>query len=167
MKIKKKLFIITLLLAGICSNGQSLEETTDWIIKQYNQYERTINIDNNLLIEEGILFYKMTLWDNNGFWHQFHLKDVKEIEITKEFYDSEEKIAWTNIYFYFDPYKSKIKEFDETESLSEYNISDTPGCYVILNSQFWEDGMAPQMEEALIRLIEFSGGSAVVIKEPY
>ena len=101
MKIKKKLFIITLLLTGICSNGQSLEETTDWIIKQYNQYERTINNDNNLLIEEGILFYKMTLWDNNGFWHQFHLKDVKEIEITKEFYDSEEKIAWTNIYFLF------------------------------------------------------------------
>ncbi len=163
----KNIFLLGVLLVGISSSSQSIQETTDDIIDLYNLYERPVNSDNDLIIEDGILFYKMTLGDHYGFWHQFHLKDIKEIEIKKEYYDSEDKIGWTNIYLFFDPYISKIKDFDGTKPPSEYIISYSPGCYLLLNSQFMGDGMAPRMEEALIRLIKLSGGSAEILKESY
>ncbi len=161
----RNIFFIGFLIVGINSQCQSLEETTEWVLEHYNRYERAINHDNDLIIEDGVLYYQMTLDTNNGFYHQFQLKDIKEIEITQEFYDSEDKIGWTTIWIYFDPYISKIKDFDFTKPPSEYYISDTPGCYVLLNSRFMDDGMAPQMEEALIRLINLSGGSAEIIRE--
>jgi len=34
----------------------------------------------------------MTLGDNYGLWRQFYLKDIKKMEITTEFYDSEDDI---------------------------------------------------------------------------
>ncbi len=163
----KNIFLLGFLLVGISSNSQSIQETTDYIINQYNLYERTINSDNDLIIEDGILFYKMTLDDNYGFWHQFHLKDIKQIDMKKEYYDSEDKIGWTTIWIYFEPFLSKIKEFDETEPPGDYEISDTPGCIILLDSRFWDDNMAPKMEEALIHLVKLSGGSAEITKAAY
>ncbi len=162
-----QLHSFSLFRSGINSQSQSLAGTTERILEQYNRYERSINSDNDLFIVDGILFYKMTLGDNHGFWHQFHLKEIKEIVIAKEYYDSEEKIAWTTIWIYFDPYSSKIKDFDEGKPPSGYEISDTPGCYVLLDSQFMDDGMAPRMEEALFYLIKLQGGSAEIIKAAY
>ncbi len=163
----KNIFFIGFMLAGINSQSQSIQETTDYIIQQHNQYERSINSDNDLIIENGIVFYKMTLGDNYGFWHQFPLKNIKGIDITKEFYDSEGTISWVSIWLYFDPYVSKIKDFDDSKPIGDFYNSDTPGCYVLLDSRFMDDGIAPAMEEALIRLITLSGRSAEIISEPY
>ena len=157
--------LIVFFLAGINCNSQSLEEMTDWILDQYKKYERPINTDNELIIENGILYYKMALSESHGFWHQFYLKDIKEIEITKEYYDSEEKISWTSIWIYFDPYVSKIKDFDETKPPGDYYLSDTPGCYILFDASFVDDGMAPQMEDALAHLIKLHGGNAEIIRE--
>ena len=67
----KNIFFIGFMLAGINSQSQSIEETTEWIIQQYNLYEREVNSDNSLIIDDGILNYKMTLDDNYGFYINF------------------------------------------------------------------------------------------------
>ncbi len=51
------------------------------------------------------------------------MKDIKEIGITKEYYDSEDTIGWTTIWIYFETGVSQIKDFDEAEHLGEYELA--------------------------------------------
>lgn len=63
----KNIFLLGFLLTGTSFYSQSLEETTEWILKQYTLYEQPMNSDNELILEDGTLSYKMVLADNYGF----------------------------------------------------------------------------------------------------
>src|SRR5690554_2196163 len=121
-----------------------------------------------LTIEDEILYYRWGWVEENkevyGYWISIDIKYIKEIEIKKDYFDSNDKIGWSKIYLYFDKNKAFIKDLDDHE---EYQISDSTFIDILLDAKFIDDDMAPRMQKALLHLVKLNGGSAKIKKEPF
>lgn len=163
--MKNTAIIIIMFLLSLQIMAQSKQETENWIVQKYNNYERKINNDNILKFDNGYLYYVSMLDKNFGTVFKIKVKDIKQIQIIAEKFDSEDDEGWTNIQILFDTKDLQTKDIRDYETNYEPGIGT--GFKILVNSEFYKTDLPKRMEKALLHLIKDYGGSASIKKEPF
>jgi hypothetical protein len=148
----------------LSASSQTKLETEKWIIDKYNEYESPVNRTRELIFNDNFIYYLWILYDNNGYWTQLKVKDIKQIKIHHKKYNSDDNEGWDVITLYFAKNKSKTKDAKPTEK-NPYVISESTYFEIKLANRFIKDGLKPRMEKALLHLIKSYGGKASIKKE--
>lgn len=153
---------LTILIILFTSNifGQTKNETEEWIVEKYNQFERVNSLSNtmDLFFEDDFLYYEYL----NSFF-KIKIKDIKEIEFKKERFDNEDKIGWISLWIRFDKDKLLHKKSNE----DNFSKSNDTAFKIPLSSDLELDDYKKRMEKALLHLIKLNGGNAKIKKEPF
>ncbi|SCZ01182.1 hypothetical protein [Flavobacterium caeni] len=157
----KNIAIIIFLIFTNFLFSQSKEETKEWIIEKYNNYERVnqYNQKFDLTFEEDYLIYEYL-----GSLFKLKIKDIKKIELKKERFDNDDKEGWVSIYIYFQ--KGKLSTKGLNENVFSNAESDT-SFKIPLSSELINEGYKDRMEKAIIHLVKLYGGNATIKKEAF
>lgn len=153
-----------LFLVSVSLYSQSKEDTQEWILDKYIEYESPKNNSRELLIDDGKLYYLWIFTENYGHWTEIAIKDIKQIEIHHEKFDAEDREGWDEITLYFEKGTSRTKDAKLSDE-NNYKISDGRSFDIKLSENFIKDGLKPRMEKALLHLIKTYGGNATIKKE--
>lgn len=176
--MRLKIIIYLLLSISVYSYSQTKEETEEWINSKINiypvKYTGNINIDEEILIDEGILYYYNALEGDsyyNGSWSKLDFKDIKAIKFSKD-RAIEGGNSWIVLSFFFNENKAytsgDIKQKYYPKSVTTYTKNPKhTRIQMRLDNRFKEDGIEKRMEKALLHLSKLYGGSATLKKEPF
>lgn len=136
-----KIIILTLLFQ--LGFSQTKEETKQWIVDKYNDYERSNEYSSicDLDFKDSYIIVKMF-----GQIEKFPIKNINIIEIKSKRWDSDDKIGWT----------SMILRYGKDERAE-----------LLLNADFITDGYKARIEKAIIHLVQLYGGKAKIKKEAF
>lgn len=166
----KKTFLLIFLFITTLFYGQSKIETENWLEEKYNEYERSINSNMNLWIDEGYLYYYFTLYDDpvkakeNGVLYRMKIQDIKSIKIIKKKFNSEDKIGWSYLTLYTNSNKIFSKDFPENNN---FTCTNEGFLNIPLKAEFIDEGVNIRFQKAIIHLVKLYGGNATVKKEAF
>lgn len=165
-----KIFLFFLILNSYMIFGQDKNETESWIIEKYDEYERSINSNMDLWIEDGYLYYYFTLYDDpikakeNGVLYRMKIKDIKAIKTIKKKFNSEDNIGWTNLILYTEKTKMFSKDFPVSKG---WECTNEGFLNIPLKSEFISEGVNIRFQKAVLHLVKLYGGNAIVKKEAF
>lgn len=163
--MSKKLLLIIAICFNVSVFSQSKEETKEWIVDKYNNYERAINKFNSLAFDDDYIVYQWVIDERFGAGKVFKIKikEIKKIEIRSERLNAEDKVGWVKLVLHFDSGKGLSRDLDEENfSYSGYN-----NFYILLDSKFLNNDLPARMEKAFLHLVKLYGGKAIVKKEAF
>lgn len=138
----KKIILILLVLNSSFLFSQTKSETEKWIEEKYYEYQREVNSDDDLTFENGNLIYRYLGSD----LPQIKIKEIKQVQIRLEKFNSKDEVGWTAIYIYYG-------------KGNYYKIG--------IDSKFYNGDLPNRMYKALIHLVKLYGGNATIKKEAF
>lgn len=159
-----KILLFTMFIL-ICQSlqGQTKNETKNWIIEKHDNYRRLENSKNEIKFEDNNIIYLKYFYGYQ--YEKISIKNIREIGIKKVRYPE------INEECYVLTLKGIGKEYGYFEN-AEYTKTGTyeneeGEVTILLNIDFGEDDLPKRMEKALIKLITLHGGKPKKLKETF